>query len=210
MSDVSDPEDEIVDVTPTPKPAAQSGQCSGDHGHAHAHPSRMKRVPVKPPPGSDRWPAIYPIYINKNRTRQQGRRIAKENAVENPVFWEIRDVLDDAGFKYWIEDKVHPREPDRFGPIGPASRGGNPFRGRIKFKLHDEQKKPAIEKFPTKESVYIYLGRMIPKLKQRIEGHKMEQQMRIQQEQIEQEVSKATKSAPGKKTKKPVKKKGRR
>ena len=35
----------------------------------------------------------------------QGRRIAKENAVENPVFWEIRDVLDDAGFKYWIEDK---------------------------------------------------------------------------------------------------------
>ena len=38
----------------------------------------------------------------------QGRRIAKENAVENPVFWEIRDVLDDAGFKYWIEDKVAP------------------------------------------------------------------------------------------------------
>ena len=36
----------------------------------------------------------------------QGRRIAKEDTVENPTFWEIRDVLKDCGLQIWIENKV--------------------------------------------------------------------------------------------------------
>mgnify|MGYP000699885571 CR=1 FL=1 len=77
MSDVSDPEDEIVEIR---QPAAP--QCSGDHGphghshgppagHGHAHGGPPRRVVPKAPPGSDKWPAIYPLYINKLRSRQQ-------------------------------------------------------------------------------------------------------------------------------------------
>ena len=65
--------------------------------------------------------------------------------------------------------KVHPREPDRFGPVGPPPYG-NPHRGRIKFRMYDDDRKPYVENFPTKDSVYRYLGTMIPKLKQRVEG----------------------------------------
>lgn len=216
MADVSDPEDEIVDIGPRvvdlgPDPPMQppaQPACSGDHGphghshapgaqaHGHSHgPARGARAPVKAPPGSDRWPAVYPLYINKLRTRQQGRRVGKEDAVANPAFWEIRDVLKDAGFQIWIENKVHPREPDRFLPLGPAPMG-NPHRGRIKFKLCDENKKPCVAKFPTKVDVYKYLGQMIPKLKQRIEGTKMmEQHMAMQQNEQERPPSQAGSTA---------------
>ena len=54
-------------------------------------------------------------------------------------------------------------------PLGPAPMG-NPHRGRIKFRLKDESGKPAVQKFKNKMEVYTYLGQMIPKLKQRIEG----------------------------------------
>ena len=69
MSDVSDPEDEIVDTGPSRAQAP----CAGDQGHGHAHAAhpRVVRQPIKPPPGSDRWPAIYPVYLNSLRTRQQ-------------------------------------------------------------------------------------------------------------------------------------------
>ena len=36
--------------------------------------------------------------------------------------------------------------------------------------MYDDDRKPYVEKFPTKDSVYRYLGTMIPKLKQRVEG----------------------------------------
>ena len=47
---------------------------------------------------------------------------------------------------------------------------GNPNRGRIKYKLYDDDGKPCNKMFQNKIEVYKYLGRMIPKLKQRIEG----------------------------------------
>merc|ERR1712228_925190 len=171
---------------------------------------------AKPPPGSDRWPAVYPIYINKFRTRQQGRRVRKADAVENPAFWEIRDVLKDAGFQLWIENKVHPREPDRFMPLGPPPMG-NPHRGQIKFRLKDDTGRPCVEKFKNKMEVYTYLGQMIPKLKQRIEGTKeMEKQIRLHEEMEKTEAASGKnantkKSANKGKSKKPQKaKKGKR
>lgn len=242
MSDVSDPEDEIVDIGPGPYvPSAAPGghghshggqACTGDHGppppqqtcdgnhgahgHSHGPPRQQQRAPAKAPPGSDRWPAIYPIYINKNRTRQQGRRIAKEDTVENPTFWEIRDVLKDCGLQIWIENKVHPREPDRFHPLGPPPMG-NPNRGRIKYKLYDDDGKPCNKMFQNKIEVYKYLGRMIPKLKQRIEGTKMVEQHILQlQEETEKEPEKAASKKPTagsankKSNKKPKAKKPRR
>lgn len=55
---------------------------------------------------------IYPLYINSNRTQQQGRRINKEKAVPDPNVHEIEQVLSKIpGARIIIElDKRHPRE----------------------------------------------------------------------------------------------------
>jgi len=46
-----------------------------------------------------RWICIYPSYINVKKTLQEGRRIPKSKAVDNPTDMEIGDVLAAAGFK---------------------------------------------------------------------------------------------------------------
>jgi hypothetical protein len=39
------------------------------------------------------WNMIYPAYINKNFSLKQGRRISKEQAVENPNIQEMAQCL---------------------------------------------------------------------------------------------------------------------
>ena len=62
MSDCSDPEDEIIETTSSAPPRAQAAA----HGGCQARQMRPKV-----PEGAKNWPAIYPIYLNKFRTRQQ-------------------------------------------------------------------------------------------------------------------------------------------
>ena len=77
--------------------------------------------------------------------------------------------------------QVHPRELDRFAPLGPPPLR-NPFRGRVKYRLKDERGMP-MTRFKTKDEVLKYIGSMIPKLKTRIEGQRM-MDMHIQQQQV--------------------------
>lgn len=55
---------------------------------------------------------IYPLYLNSNRTQQQGRKISKEKAVADPNVQEIEQVLGKInGARIIVElDKRHPRE----------------------------------------------------------------------------------------------------
>ena len=55
---------------------------------------------------------IYPLYINSNRTQQQGRRIGKEKAVPDPNVQEIEQALSKInGVRIIVEmNKRHPRE----------------------------------------------------------------------------------------------------
>ena len=39
-----------------------------------------------------RWVCVYPAYLNSRKTVQQGRRISKSRAIENPTCPEIKDV----------------------------------------------------------------------------------------------------------------------
>ena len=66
MSDVSDPEDEIIEIAPKPKPAPQQQQQRA---------CGARRAPPQKPPGVDKWPAIYTTYLNANRTKAQVRPI---------------------------------------------------------------------------------------------------------------------------------------
>merc|ERR1711990_213389 len=206
MSDVSDPEDEMVEFTPepvAPPVTTQGGQ--GDqrgHGHSHCRPAQTRQY-LQKPPGADKWPAVYTTYLNIHRTKAQGRRVSKEYAVNNPTFYEIKDILINEGFQVYLEDKVHPRELDRFAPLGPPPLR-NPFRGRVKYRLKDERGMP-MTRFKTKDEVLKYIGSMIPKLKTRIEGQRM-MDMHIQQQQEEQKLQQA-KQAGKKSTGKPQSKK---
>lgn len=60
-----------------------------------------------------RWICIYPAYINSKKTRQEGRKIAKEYCVENPTYTEIRDVLSVINLHIAVENKLYPREKSK-------------------------------------------------------------------------------------------------
>lgn len=88
-----------------------------------------------------RWICIYPAYINKNKTRGEGRRVTSDKAVENPALNEIRDVLVNAGLSVEVEpNKVYPREPNKYE---------NLMRGRIRVQIKNEDGSPVKPNFNT-------------------------------------------------------------
>lgn len=105
----------------------------------------------------ERWICIYPAYVNSKKTLAEGRRIPKDKAVENPTHQEIRDVLSAAGMKVGVENKLYSREKSK----------ELLYRGRIRVQLKSDDGKPLNPDFPSRESVMLYLGQMIPKLKSR-------------------------------------------
>ncbi|XP_014272272.1 signal recognition particle 19 kDa protein [Halyomorpha halys] len=114
----------------------------------------------------ERWICIYPAYLNSKKTRAEGRIIAKEKAVENPTYQEIRDVLSAAGLKVGVENKLYSREKSK----------ELLYRGRIRVQLKNDNGIPLNPDFPTRESVILHACGMIPKLKTRQGGkHTTEQ-----------------------------------
>ncbi|XP_012283550.1 signal recognition particle 19 kDa protein [Orussus abietinus] len=104
-----------------------------------------------------KWVCIYPVYINSKKTLAEGRKLAKDKCVENPTYEEIRDVLAAAGLCVGVENKIHPRERSK----------ELQHRGRIRVVLKDPYGLPLNPIFPTRDSLLVYLGAMIPKLKTR-------------------------------------------
>ena len=106
----------------------------------------------------DRGVCIYPAYINKKKSVAEGRRIAKEVAVENPLTSEILAVCRDAKLNTLPEDKVYPRELYKYDPA---------FRGRVKVLLKNADGTLCNEKLPDRKALMRYVATMIPKLKSR-------------------------------------------
>ncbi|KAL8764847.1 MAG: hypothetical protein Q9209_007858 [Squamulea sp. 1 TL-2023] len=66
---------------------------------------------------------IYPLYFDASRTRAQGRRVGKEQAVENPLARTIVDAVTALGLQTVFEPgKMHPKD------------WGNPGRVRVLLK----------------------------------------------------------------------------
>lgn len=121
----------------------------------------------------ERWICIYPAYLNSLKTRQEGRLIHKDKCVPNPTYLEIRDVLMSAGFTPLLENKQYSRERSR----------ELEFRGRIRVPLRKDDGSILNEKFPTRESILIYLGESIPNLKSRTQRPKEVQEQQQPQQQ---------------------------
>jgi len=77
---------------------------------------------------------IYPIYFDITRSREQGRRVNKEYAVENPLAREIVDCCNLNGLKTVFEPtKTHPKDwanPGRVRVL--LKEDGQPQHGKIK------------------------------------------------------------------------------
>ncbi|XP_044761427.1 signal recognition particle 19 kDa protein [Coccinella septempunctata] len=127
--------------------------------HSHVHPGTpiLQWSPDKTHSDRERWICIYPAYINSKKTIPQGRKIAKDKCVENPTYQEIRDVLSATGFLVGVENKCFSRERSK----------ELLFRGRIRVQLKNNDGTPVNPDYPTRDSLLIHLGEMIPKLKTR-------------------------------------------
>ncbi|KAL9699746.1 hypothetical protein quinque_003187 [Culex quinquefasciatus] len=113
--------------------------------HAQA-PLRPFNTPGLLHSDRERWVCIYPAYLNRKKTRQEGRRLPLAHCVDNPTFQEIRDVL----------------QVLKLNVIELA------YRGRIRVQLRQDDGEPVLEEYSTRDSVLLYLGDTIPQLKTRM------------------------------------------
>ena len=95
--------------------------------------------------------------MNSKKTLAEGRKLNKSKCVENPTSQEILDVLSNAGLLAGVENKLYSRERSK----------EMLYRGRIRVQLKNDDGSPVNPEYPTRDSILLYLGTSIPKLKTR-------------------------------------------
>lgn len=106
---------------------------------------------------SSRWVCVYPAYINSKKSRQQGRRLPKDQCIENPTYLEIRDVLSVTNLRSAVENKEYPRELSR----------ELQYRGRIRIQMRNNDGSPCNPELASRESLLKFIAEKIPQLKSR-------------------------------------------
>ncbi|KAK2751110.1 signal recognition particle subunit [Myotisia sp. PD_48] len=72
------------------------------------------------------YQCLYPVYFDKTRTRAEGRKVGRNQAVENPLAKDILDAVQSLGLRVGFEpDKLHPKD------------WANPGRVRVMLKSED-------------------------------------------------------------------------
>ncbi|KAK2556689.1 Signal recognition particle 19 kDa protein [Acropora cervicornis] len=109
------------------------------------------------PSSKDRWIIVYPAYLNSRRTVEQGRRVPKNKAADNPTAIEIRDVCQSQGLRCEVENKHYPKDSAKDALC----------KGRVRVQLKNSDSSFVNEKFQSRKALFQFLGEMIPKLKSR-------------------------------------------
>eukprot|EP01016_Furgasonia_blochmanni_P012481 TRINITY_DN1617_c0_g1_i11.p1 TRINITY_DN1617_c0_g1~~TRINITY_DN1617_c0_g1_i11.p1 ORF type:complete len:182 (+),score=21.06 TRINITY_DN1617_c0_g1_i11:45-590(+) len=123
-----------------------------------------------------KWAVIYPNYLSSNCTVEQGRRIAKSKAVDQPTLQEISEVLQYLKLHHVLEvDKAYPRDwlipgrvrvqirNDAREPINPLVKNSN----GVSFLLSYTCSICTFYLFVLERQLLLKLGELIPKLKSR-------------------------------------------
>lgn len=107
--------------------------------------------------------SLYPIYIAKEKSVAQGRRVPVKYAVSRPRAQEMMDILTHVGFECILsKSKLHPKDTYKSDPC-------NFGRIHLLFKNPDGSPiNPDVAK--TKMQLLKYLGEKIPQLKSRIQN----------------------------------------
>jgi len=103
--------------------------------------------------------SIYPIYINKEKSLKEGRRVSSELAVKCPILKDMFMVLQHAGFSAIGEAKFHPKDTFKANPSN---------IGRLHILFKNKDKTPILPNIAkNKMELLKYLCKMIPLLKHR-------------------------------------------
>jgi signal recognition particle subunit SRP19 len=125
--------------------ALLSGQSGSGMGNIPGMPGQMDqkerlRLEREQQEKSKSYQCIYPIYFDASRSREEGRRVKKEDAVRNPLARDIVDALQwvagQVGFALQIvfePSKCHPKDWANPGRVRvEVKRGGEGVTGGIK------------------------------------------------------------------------------
>ena len=105
------------------------------------------------------WPMLYPLYLDKTFSREQGRRVKASLAVDMPDVDDYRQVFSFLGIPHVIElNKSHPR--DFFS------------KGRVRYSIKKENGSLHNAEVKNKLDVLRKMGELIPKLKDRSKKHR--------------------------------------
>ncbi|XP_003742609.1 signal recognition particle 19 kDa protein [Galendromus occidentalis] len=128
----------------------------------------------------ERWIHVFPIYLNKNKTVAEGRRVPKEVAVEDPITREIVIALQQKGFDLFVEGyKVHPREVDKENVL---------MRSRVRVHFRDDNGKPIHPEFPNKRKLFRMICESIGGMDYRQDPETFKQHQRALQAQVAPQV----------------------
>ncbi|CZT23915.1 related to signal recognition particle protein Sec65 [Ramularia collo-cygni] len=93
---------------------------------------------------SKNYQSLYPVYFDSTRSREEGRRVRKEDAIPNPLAREIVDALSHIGATVGVAlqivfepTKTHPKDwanPGRVKVL--IKRDGKPISAKIQNKHH--------------------------------------------------------------------------
>eukprot|EP00917_Polyrhabdina_sp_WS-2016_P027159 GHVP01058065.1.p1 GENE.GHVP01058065.1~~GHVP01058065.1.p1 ORF type:complete len:149 (+),score=25.70 GHVP01058065.1:657-1103(+) len=72
-------------------------------------PERIDGPGVSPSENVSRWAIIYPAYMDAQKSWTQGRRMKREDCVENPTIQEIADACA-LKARFVVENKRYPRD----------------------------------------------------------------------------------------------------
>jgi len=98
-----------------------------------------------------RWVCLYPVYIDSKKTCQEGRRIPKNKAVDNPKPNEIAEVCKQLGIQCVVEqEKYYPRN--------------FLLKGRVRIQLKTPEGDPINEQIPNRRILMLKIAALIPKL----------------------------------------------
>ena len=131
------PQNIIPSVPKPPKPAAQPAFNAGSQTQfiTESESAQFKAFQI-----------VYPIYFDITRSREQGRRVNKEYAVENPLAREIVDCCNLNGLQTVFEPtKTHPKDwanPGRVRIL--LKEDGKPQHGRIKNSMCQSLLRPSM------------------------------------------------------------------
>merc|ERR1712126_360159 len=107
---------------------------------------RPHPVPTLRKEDVEKWISIYPAYINKDKTRQEGRRIPLEKAVKSPTLKEIYDVIATTGLQLAVERKLYSRETSKEPP----------YWGRLRVEIKNKDGMIVNPEFKTREDVMVF------------------------------------------------------
>ncbi|KAJ1915878.1 signal recognition particle subunit [Tieghemiomyces parasiticus] len=123
------------------------------------------------------WICLYPIYFDRNRSVQDGRRVGKDLAVDRPRAQHLAEAVSDLHLQLLFEpEKIHPR--DFLNP------------GRVKVQLKNPDGSPALASIPNRNTLYQRVAKLLPETMQSVtldEPDFTEEEIRKQLKQLMEE-----------------------